>query len=239
MPRPGYDTPALTLRDVRKGYATGRGGYLSVLKGVSLDLQHGEVVAIVGESGSGKSTLLHLMGTLDKPDAGQVLLNGENVFALPDAQLAAFRNSHIGFVFQFHHLLPEFSALENVAMPALIGGSSKRRACELAQALLGQLALTDRAHHRPAELSGGEQQRVAVARALVNSPDLILADEPTGNLDARTADALHQEIIRLSRSCNQTFVLVTHNPVLAAACDRVLQLDGGELRPVSGTEVIV
>ena len=235
MQEPDSSITALSLQEVRKGYATGRGGYLRVLNGVSMDVHQGEVVAIVGESGSGKSTLLHLIGTLDKPDDGRILLHGTDVLALPNARVAAFRNSRIGFVFQFHHLLPEFSALENVAMPALIGGSSKRSASQRAEELLDQLALADRVHHRPAELSGGEQQRVAVARALMNSPDLVLADEPTGNLDARTADVLHTEILRLSRSLNQTFVLATHNLSLAAACDRVLQLEGGELAPVRGT----
>ena len=236
MPLPTEAASALLMRDVRKGYATGIGGRLSVLEGLSLDVQRGEVVAIVGESGSGKSTLLHLIGTLDKPDAGRILVSGEDVFALPDAKLAAFRNRHIGFVFQFHFLLPEFSALENVAMPAMIGGASKRSACKLAESLLDQLTLANRAHHRPAELSGGEQQRVAVARALVNTPDLVLADEPTGNLDARNADFLHEEILRLSRSFNQTFVLATHNAALADRCDRVFRLEGGELCPVGGTE---
>ncbi len=217
----------LSLRNVQKAYPTGRGGRLEVLKGVSFTVSRGEVVAIVGESGTGKSTLLHLIGTLDRPDGGSIRFEGRDIFRKRDARLAAFRNASIGFVFQFHHLLPEFTALENVAMPALIGGAGMAAACERAQELLNQLGLSDRAQHRPSELSGGEQQRVAVARALVNGPGLVLADEPTGNLDARTADTLHREILRLSRTVGQTFIVVTHNPSLASLCDRVLRLEDG------------
>ena len=217
----------LSLRNVQKAYPTGRGGRLEVLKGVSFTVSRGEVVAIVGESGTGKSTLLHLIGTLDRPDGGSIRFEGRDIFHKRDARLAAFRNASIGFVFQFHHLLPEFTALENVAMPALIGGAGMAAARERAQELLNQLGLSDRAQHRPSELSGGEQQRVAVARALVNGPGLVLADEPTGNLDARTADTLHREILRLSRTVGQTFIVVTHNPSLASLCDRVLRLEDG------------
>ncbi len=217
----------LSVREVRKGYPTGRGDYLPVLSGVTFDVSAGEVVAIVGESGTGKSTLLHLIGTLDRPDAGRIVIGGRDIFAQRDARLAAFRNASIGFVFQFHHLLPEFTAAENVAMPALIGGMAMALARKRALELLDQVGLADRADHRPAELSGGEQQRVAVARALVNRPGLVLADEPTGNLDTGTADRLHHEILRLSRAFGQTFLLVTHNPALASLCDRVLRLEGG------------
>lgn len=225
--RPETGSALLSVREIRKGYPTGRGDYLPVLKSVTFDVAAGEVVAIVGESGTGKSTLLHLIGTLDRPDGGSIVIGGRDIFAQRDARLAAFRNAAVGFVFQFHHLLPEFTAAENVAMPALIGGMAMAPARMRALELLDQLGLSERAEHRPAELSGGEQQRVAVARALVNKPGLVLADEPTGNLDARTADALHHEILRLSRAFGQTFLLVTHNLALASLCDRVLRLEGG------------
>lgn len=224
---PGSGGALLSVTELRKGYPTGRGDYLPVLKSVTFEVSAGEVVAIVGESGTGKSTLLHLIGTLDRPDGGRILIGGQDIWAQDDARLAAFRNASIGFVFQFHHLLPEFTAAENVAMPALIGGMAMAPARTRALGLLDQLGLSERAEHRPAELSGGEQQRVAVARALVNRPGLVLADEPTGNLDTRTADALHHEILRLSRAFGQTFLLVTHNPALAALCDRILRLEGG------------
>ena len=214
---------------ITKSYPTGTGGRLNVLKGASLTVERGELVAIVGESGTGKSTLLHILGALDRPDAGRVYYHGKEIFAKRDRALARFRNESIGFVFQFHHLLPEFSALENVAMPALIQGRRMASARHRARELLDQMGLTDRAAHRPAELSGGEQQRVAVARALMNAPDLILADEPTGNLDARTAALLHDSIHELSRRHNQTFVIVTHNQALASECDRVLHLEEGRL----------
>ena len=219
----------LTVRDLEKSYPTGSGERLVVLRGVSLTVERGEVVAIVGESGTGKSTLLHLLGALDRPDTGSVCYNGQDILAQDDEALAEFRNTSIGFVFQFHHLLPEFTALENVAMPALIRGDKMADTRVRARALLGQLGLEERAEHRPAELSGGEQQRVAVARALMNSPDLVLADEPTGNLDTKTAETLHNELLYLSRTRGQTFVLVTHNPALAAVCDRVLRLERGRI----------
>ncbi len=187
------------------------------------------MVAIVGESGTGKSTLLHLIGALDRPDEGKVYFNGEDVFAKSDESLSAFRNVSIGFVFQFHHLLPEFTAKENVAMPALIQRASMKEATERACELLDRMGLGERMDHRPAELSGGEKQRVAVARALMNEPDLILADEPTGNLDTGTAEKLQAEMIRLCRDLGQTFVVVTHNPVFAKVADRILQLMGGRL----------
>ena len=220
----------LVAEHIRKGYATGSGSHLEVLTGVSLAVQRGEMVAVVGESGTGKSTLLHILGALDRPDKGQVYYDGMNLFEKGDQALARFRNRSIGFVFQFHHLLPEFTALENVAMPALIGGTRPGAARRRARELLDRLGVLDRASHRPNALSGGEQQRIAVARALMNAPDLILADEPTGNLDTRNADMLHQTMQRLCREQGQTFVIVTHNATLAGTCDRLLTLESGQLR---------
>jgi len=219
----------LNARNLKKSYPTGKGERLVVLKDVSFQLKRGEVAAIVGESGTGKSTLLHLLGVLDRPDEGSVLFDGDDIFKKSDEELAHFRNRSIGFIFQFHHLLPEFSALENVAMPALIQRHGFEEARPRALELLQALGLGDRADHRPAELSGGEKQRVAVARALMNNPALILADEPTGNLDVNTAGILHDEILRLSRTFGQTFVLVTHNLAFAAMADRVFKLERGRV----------
>ena len=221
--------PFLEVEDLKKSYPTGSGERLVVLRGVSFAVRRGEVVAIVGESGTGKSTLLHLLGALDRPDSGTVHFEGHDIFLKDDDALAVFRNRAVGFVFQFHHLLPEFTALENIAMPALIQGIDLGKARPRALDLLRQLGLETRAEHRPSELSGGEQQRVAVARALMNQPGLVLADEPTGNLDTKTAEALHDEILRLSRDTGQTFVMVTHNPALAAIADRVLCIEKGLL----------
>ncbi len=221
--------PIVEVRHVERTYTTASGGKLPVLVDANLSVARGEVVAITGESGSGKSTLLHIMGALDRPDAGTVLFEGRDMFAADDEALSSFRNQSVGFVFQFHHLLPEFSALENVLMPALIAGRSGRAARTRAAELLATVGLSDRAEHRPAELSGGEKQRVAIARALMNGPDVVLADEPTGNLDAKTADILHNELIRLSRELGQTFVLVTHNPAFAAMADRTVLLEQGTL----------
>ncbi|MFT5144492.1 MAG: lipoprotein-releasing system ATP-binding protein [Rhodothermales bacterium] len=221
--------PLVTVKDLHKSYVTAGGGSLPVLAGINLEVERGQVVAIVGESGTGKSTLLHLIGALDRPDQGQVLFEGKEIFGRSDVDLARFRNDSIGFVFQFHHLLPEFSALENVAMPGLIRKTSMSDAKKRAAELLDQLGLADRMEHMPSELSGGEQQRVAVARALMNAPALVLADEPTGNLDARTSERLHAELVGLSRDMGQTFVIVTHNPDLASRADRVLRLEGGLL----------
>lgn len=217
---------------LEKSYPTGAGGRLEVLRGINFSAQSGEVVAVVGESGTGKSTLLHLLGALDRPDSGTVLYRGVDIFRQRDEELAAFRNREIGFIFQFHHLLPEFSALENVAMPALIGHRRLSDVRDRAMELLETLGLADRASHRPSELSGGEQQRVAVARALMNAPGLVLADEPSGNLDTRTAEKLHDEFLRLSRSSDHTFIIVTHNLALAAIADRVLRLENGLLEAV-------
>ena len=220
--------PILSARGLGKSYPTATGA-LEVLANLDADIYPGELVAIVGESGTGKSTLLHLLGALDRPTAGGVTFRGEDVFAKGDEALAAFRNRAIGFVFQFHHLLPEFNALENVAMPALIAGGTFATATPRATELLQMLGLGARLDHRPSQLSGGEQQRVAVARALMNEPGLVLMDEPSGNLDTKTAETLHDELLRLSRDADQAFVVVTHNPALAALADRVLRLDGGRL----------
>ncbi len=219
--------PLLEVKGLKKSYPTGTGQRLEVLCGVSFAVRRGEVVAIVGESGTGKSTLLHLLGALDRPDSGTVHFDGHDIFLKDDDALAAFRNRSVGFIFQFHHLLPEFTALENVAMPGLIQGLSLEAARPRVLELLRQLGLEARADHRPSALSGGEQQRVAVARALMNRPGLVLADEPTGNLDTKTAEALHDEILRLSRTTGQTFVVVTHNPALAAIADRILRIENG------------
>ena len=200
---------------------------LQVLKGIDLEIKRGEIVSIVGASGAGKSTLLHILGTLDTADQGKLTIDGIEVSSLRDKKIAQFRNQKIGFVFQAHHLLPEFTALENVMMPALIGGMSKQDAAKKAKALLSQLGLAEREEHRPSELSGGEQQRVAVARALVNSPAVIFADEPSGNLDSASAKALHQLFFDLRKSMNQTFVIVTHNNELADMADRKLTIRDG------------
>ena len=202
-------------------------GQLQVLKGVGLSIKKGEVVSIVGKSGAGKSTLLHILGTLDLPDAGHLSINGTDVRGLNEQQMAAFRNQQIGFVFQFHHLLPEFSALENVCMPAFIGQRSELNAKKRAKELLIDLGLADRLDHKPNELSGGEQQRVAVARALMNRPSVILADEPSGNLDTETSKDLHQLFFELREKWQQTFIIVTHNVELAQMRDRTLRMKDG------------
>lgn len=202
-------------------------GPLQVLRGVSLEVQQGEILGIVGASGAGKSTLLQLLGTLDLPDSGTVSLNGQDLNKLKPAALAQLRNQQLGFVFQFHNLLPEFTALENVCMPALISGKSMKEASVAAAQLLKLLGLTDRASHKPKALSGGEQQRVAVARALINKPAIVFADEPSGNLDSQNAKALHQLFFDLRRDLGQTFVIVTHNQDLAALADRCLVMRDG------------
>lgn len=211
-----------------KGYHS-PAGYLSVLKGLELEVAAGETVAIVGASGVGKSTLLHVLGTLDRPEAGQVSVLGQDVFGLDETSLREFRNRTVGFVFQFHHLLPEFTALENVMMPMLIARVPEKEARAAAALLLEEVGLQNRAAHRPSALSGGEQQRVAVARALVRSPRLLLADEPSGNLDRETGERLHDLLARLNREKGTSVIAVTHNERLAAACDRTLRLEGGRL----------
>ena len=203
---------------------------VEVLKGVSLQINKGEVVSIVGASGAGKSTLLHILGTLDFPNSGKVIINGEEPFKMKEKKLAAFRNSTIGFVFQFHHLLPEFSAAENIIIPALIGKRKESEAMEKAMELLDLLGLQGREKHKPAELSGGEQQRVAVARALINNPEIIFADEPSGNLDTGNARELHQLFFELKKRLNKTFVIVTHNKELSELADRKLIMKEGLLQ---------
>ena len=205
-------------------------GDLAVLKGIDLSIQRGEIVSIVGASGAGKSTLLHILGTLDVPDNGALVINQKDVFSQSAKDLAAFRNKSIGFVFQFHNLLPEFSALENVMIPGLIARREERKTKDRAIALLRMLGLQDRMTHKPSELSGGEQQRVAVARAMINAPDLILADEPSGNLDSKNAVDLHNLFFQLRKDVGQTFVIVTHNTQLAAMSDRIIELKDGRIK---------
>lgn len=204
-------------------------GQLHVLKGVDLDIQQGEIVSIVGKSGAGKSTLLYILGTLDRADKGKIIVNNTNVSKLSSKALASFRNNNIGFIFQFHHLLPEFTALENVCMPAFIKKTAEHTARKRAEELLEYLGLKERTHHKPNELSGGEQQRVAVARALINKPSVIFADEPTGNLDTQTSKDLHHLFLQLRKDFNQTFVIVTHNPELAKLSDRIVEMKDGKI----------
>lgn len=212
----------LQARGIYKSY-----GNLEILKGVDLDVKKAEIVTIVGASGAGKSTLLHIIGTLDSADKGSVILNHVDINSLSSKKLSAFRNQYIGFIFQFHHLLPEFTAIENICIPAFIAKKSKKEAEFQALELLELLGLKDRANHKPNELSGGEQQRVAVARAIINKPAIILADEPSGNLDSNNAESLHQLFVNLRDSLQQTFVIVTHNENLANLADRkVLMKDG-------------
>ena len=222
--------PLITARGLTKSYRT-PAGEVSVLCGVDLDVGAGEMVAVVGASGVGKSTLLHVLGTLDRPDGGSLTVAGEDVLALGDARRCEFRNRTLGFVFQFHHLLPEFSALENVAMPLLIARRPAGEACRRARELLEELGLAGRVEHRPGALSGGEQQRVAVARALAASPRVLLADEPTGDLDRATGRRLHETLRTLVRARGLTVVVVTHNDELAGGCDRVMRLEAGRLVP--------
>jgi lipoprotein-releasing system ATP-binding protein len=212
----------IEIRYVHKSY-----GDLPILKGVNLTVEKGEIVSIIGASGAGKSTLLHILGTLDRPDRGDIMIGGKNVTLLNARGLSSFRNQNIGFVFQFHHLLPEFTALENICIPAFIAGIPRKIAEKRAVDLLELLKLSPRKDHKPQELSGGEQQRVAIARSLINTPDLILADEPSGNLDSVNADALHQLFLDLRRELHQTFIIVTHNPHLADLSDRILEMKDG------------
>lgn len=204
-------------------------GSLAVLKGVDIEVNKGEIVSIVGSSGAGKSTLLHILGTLDKPDNGAIWLNNVQIDQLSGKKMAAFRNRHIGFVFQFHHLLPEFSALENVSIPAWISGGAKKEINDRAVQLLTTLGLANRLESKPQQLSGGEQQRVAVARALINNPSIVFADEPTGNLDSTHARELHELFVQLRNDFNQTFLIVTHNEELASLSDRVLHMKDGRM----------
>ena len=204
-------------------------GKIMVLRGVDIVINKGELVSIVGSSGAGKSTLLHILGSLDKPDKGSVVLDGTRIDNLKGAALASFRNLHIGFVFQFHHLLPEFTALENVCIPGWIGRNSRSKVIERAEMLLNTLGLSERMNHKPSELSGGEQQRVAVARSLINNPSIVMADEPTGNLDSTNARELHDLFLQLRDQYQQTFLIVTHNEELSAMSNRILHMKDGKI----------
>ncbi len=218
-------TPLIKAKDLHKSFGT-----LEVLKGVNLSVQQGEILAIIGKSGAGKTTLLQILGTLDRPTSGQVFINGEDVFRLGEKDLATFRNRHIGFIFQFHQLLPEFTALENVMMPALIAGESRKESSRRAEQLLTDLGLRERLHHKPNALSGGEKQRVAAARALMMSPSVILADEPTGSLDEANKRELNRLLLHLREQYQQTIIIVTHDKDLTSIADRVVEMVDGGIR---------
>ncbi|MBN1634538.1 MAG: ABC transporter ATP-binding protein [Ignavibacteria bacterium] len=217
-------TLLLKATDIKKSYRITKENTLRVLKGIELEIYKGEIVAIIGKSGAGKSTLLHIMGALDKPDSGEIEFEGRNIFAYNNKQLAEFRNKEIGFIFQFHHLLPEFTILENVLIPNYIKGVDEKNRAEQ---LLKIVGIEDRKNHKPSEISGGEAQRAAIARALINSPGIILADEPTGNLDTENADSVINLIFDLRKKFNQTFVIVTHNEEFANKCDRIIKITDG------------
>lgn len=224
-------TNMIKIRGIKKSF-----GSLEVLKGIDLDIERGKVISIVGSSGAGKTTLLQIMGTLDEADSGSVIIDGVDVMKLNDAQRSAFRNKHMGFVFQFHQLLPEFTALENVMMPALIGGVPKRIARQRAEELLGFMGLKDRSSHKPNELSGGEKQRVAVARALVCKPDVVFADEPSGSLDTQNKQELHRLFFDLRDKMGQTFVIVTHDEQLASLADCKISMKDGRITDITESE---
>ena len=226
------NVPILSVFNLHKSYRMAGNSSLPVLKGISFDVAEGEIIAVVGQSGVGKSTLLHLIGMLDRPTDGLVKIDGQDVYQVDDAKLAHLRNQTSGFVFQAHHLLPEFTAAENVMMPGLIGGRAKEILRSEALQLLQEVGLADRVNHRPNELSGGEQQRIAVARALINRPRLLLADEPSGNLDTVTAESLHALLWKLSRLHQQTLIIVTHNRELAERADRIIELYDGRIKQI-------
>jgi lipoprotein-releasing system ATP-binding protein len=219
----------LITKDLHKTYNNGP-QKVEVIKGIDLEVESGEVVVIIGPSGVGKSTLLHLIGGLDKPTAGEVIIDNKDIFALNDHQLAVFRNRSIGFVFQFHHLLPEFTAFENVIIPGMMYRRDLAQLEQEAQNILSDVGLAERLNHRPTQLSGGEQQRVAVARALINKPRLILADEPTGNLDKKNSESLYNLILSLNKKLDQTFIIVTHNELMAKNANRVIELEDGKIK---------
>ena len=219
----------LKAENLNKSYKMNKKVRLDVLKDVSLEIEANKISVIVGASGAGKSTLLHLLGTLDRPDSGKIIYKDENIFALSDDRLAKFRNKNIGFIFQFHHLLPEFTALENVSIPQMISGISLSDAAKKSKELLSTVGLSERMDHKPAELSGGEQQRVAVARALANNPQIIFGDEPTGNLDSKNSESIHQLILELRDNLKVTFVIVTHNPNLVKLADKVYEMKDGKV----------
>lgn len=221
----------LSARDIRKSFVTGK-NQLNVLKDINLEINRGELVMLIGASGAGKSTLLSILGGLSRPTQGKVLISNEDIYTLNDDKLADLRNRRLGFVFQFHHLLPEFTALENVMIPALMSGVNRKDASEKAKKILITIGLGGRLLHRPSELSGGEQQRVAIARALINDPDIIFADEPTGNLDKQNAEIIHKIILDFNKSFKQTFVIVTHNDALTAYGNRVIVIDDGYIQKI-------
>lgn len=223
----------ISVRNISKSYGT-----LEVLHDISLDINKGEVLSIVGPSGAGKTTLLQIIGTLDRPDSGSVLFDGEDVAKLKEKRLARFRCEQIGFVFQFHQLLPEFTVLENVAIPAMIAGTSRKKSFERATELINYLGLAERATHKPSELSGGECQRAAVARALVNSPAVVLADEPSGSLDSFNRDELHRLFFKLRSDMGQTFVIVTHDEHLASTCDRIVHMSDGRIVEIDNRNIV-
>ena len=219
----------ISAKNICRHFDIGNNQPLSVLQDVTLEIGEGQVVAIVGPSGAGKSTLLHILGFLDRPSSGELLFEGKNVFSQKDEEIAKVRNKNIGFIFQFHHLLPEFTAFENIIMPSLIAGESIKNASKRGNELLFDVGLTHRADHKPNELSGGEQQRIAVARALMNAPKLILADEPSGNLDSQNAKNLHAMVMQLREKYNQTFVIVTHNEDFASMADKTIKMNDGKI----------
>ncbi len=221
----------MTVRDIRKSFITGK-NQLNVLKNINFEVNKGELLILVGPSGAGKSTLLSIMGGISRPTTGKVILDNIDIYNLDDDKIASLRNRKMGFVFQFHHLLPEFTALENVIIPALMEDVNKKVAIEKAKKILITLGLGSRLNHRPTELSGGEQQRVAIARAIINDPDIVFADEPTGNLDKQNAEIIHKIIVDFNKNFNQTFIIVTHNEKLASCGDRVIHIDDGEIKDI-------